>query len=266
MKTLRYLLLCLAVLSLHSCDNMTEEIYLNENGSGEYKVYADMIPSIRMMATQMSGLLGDSTGQEQMEQVDDAAINEYIWKDFPEGEIDSVFDYRETLDSSVLADPKNKELLERMKGFMQGGREKGYLNMGIKMNFRDMADLQALTKQIEDNQKKEAGGGGEEEDMLGMGGLGDMKTETKYAMKGGVFTRTTKIISKPKVKEDEMGMFEMMFGTGKITTVIYLPENVKEVKGEYLKSKEGKKVVFEYPMMDYMLGKVTNTFEIVTDK
>ncbi len=263
MNTLRYLLLCLAVLSLHSCDNMTEEIHLNENGSGEYKVYADMIPGIRMMATQISGLLGDSTGQEQMEQVDDAAINEYIWKDFPEGEIDSVFDYRDALDSADVADPKNKELLDRMKGFMQGGREKGYLNMGAKMNFRDMADLQALTRQIEDNQKKEAGGG--ENDMLGMGGLGDMKTETKYAMKGGVFTRATKIISKPKIKEDEMGMFEMMFGTGKITTIVYLPKKLKAVKGEYLVLKEENKVVFEYPMMDYMLGKVTNNFEIVME-
>lgn len=29
--------------------------------------------------------------------------------------------------------------------------------------------------------------------------------------------------------------------------------------------KEDKKVVFEYPMMDYMLGKVTNNFEIVME-
>lgn len=263
MKTLRYLLLSIAVLSLHSCDNMTEEIHLNENGSGEYKIYADMIPSMRMMASQFAGMLGDTAQTEEINETDDAALGEFIWKDFPAGDIDSVFDYKEMIDSADAADPANKELLERMKGFMEGGREKGYLNMGAKIAFRDMADLQYITKKIEDNQKKDAGG--DEAEMLGMGGLDDLKTETKYAMKGGVFSRATKFISKPKINGDEMGMYQMMFGMGKVKTVIYLPEKVKEVKGEHLALKEEKKVVFEYSMLDYMLGKVTNDFEIVME-
>lgn len=264
MKPLRCLLLFAAILSLHSCDNMTEEIHLNEDGSGEYRIYADMIPGIRMMATQMSDLLSDSTDASQTEQMNEAAIEESIWKDFPEGEIDSVFDYREMLDSAELADPKNEEWLDRMKGFMQGGREKGYLNTGVKIDFKNMDDLQAITKKIEDNQKKD-GGGNEATEMMGMGKMSDLKTETKYALKSGVFTRTTKVLRKLEVKEEEMGMYQMMFGMGKVKTVIHLPKKVKAVKGEHIALKEDNKVVFEYPMLDYILGKITNDFEIVME-
>ncbi|HWA34756.1 MAG TPA: hypothetical protein VG737_11525, partial [Cyclobacteriaceae bacterium] len=111
--------------------------------------------------------------------------------------------------------------------------------------------------------------GKEKEQVPGMAALDDLKTETKYSLANSVFTRTTKYLSKPKVKEEDMPMFQMMFGTGKITTIVHLPKNkkVKEAKlgGGTLVSKDNGKVVVEYPMMDYLLGKTTNDLTIVME-
>jgi len=257
MKTLRILLLAVAVLSLHSCDNITEEIHLNEDGSGECKFYSDMIPSIRLMATQFSGILGDST---EVDTVQNEDIEAYIWKDFPEGNIDSSFSYLELADSAENATltPEKRKLMERIVGFMEGGKEKGYMNMGAKFSFRDLQDLQTLSEALQDNQKNET-------EMPGGDALNELQTDTRYSLKEGVFARKTKFISKPKVNGEELEAYQMMFG-GKMKTIVHLPKKVVSAKGENISLKEDRKVTLEYSMLDYILGKTSGDFEIVMEK
>src|SRR5687768_3951249 len=100
MKHIRYLLLSLASFTLYSCDNITEEIYINDDGSGEYVFYTDMIPGITKMTTEMAVLFADSLSGDSLE----ASLNDNIWKDFPDV-LDSIIDYANIIPDSVLSDP-----------------------------------------------------------------------------------------------------------------------------------------------------------------
>ncbi len=252
MKTLRYLLFCFALAGFCSCENMTEEIHLKENGSGEYKIYSDMIPTMRKMASTFSNLLGDST--EYNDETNDA-IEAHIWKDFPEGIIDSTFAIEP--DEEQKLNKMQKEMLKRMNGFMYGGKEQGYLNTGMKFSFTNMEDLQTMIKNMEDSQKNQNKKGNQ-----GMKGLDDLQSKTTFTLKNNLFTRHTVFTKKPKMDEDEMVGIRMMLGEAKMKTVVHLPRNVKSAKGEHIVSKEGKKVVLEYPMLDYFLGNISSDFEI----
>jgi hypothetical protein len=62
-----------------------------------------------------------------------------------------------------------------------------------------------------------------------------------------------------------MSTLRKMVGDAKMKTVLHLPRKVKEVKGANLVSKEDKKVVFEYSMLEYFEGKVNTDFEIIME-
>jgi hypothetical protein len=57
-----------------------------------------------------------------------------------------------------------------------------------------------------------------------------------------------------------------MFGDAKMRTIVYLPKNLKSVKGNGITLKNDKKVIFEYNLLDVSAGKVNTDFEIKLGK
>lgn len=255
MKSLRYLLLFLATTSLYSCDNITEEIYINPDGSGEYVFYTDMIPGITKMTTEMAILFQDSLSSDSL----DLSLEESIWKDFPDV-IDSIIDYANIIPDSVLSDPENKEIIEKMKFFMEGGRSKGYVNMGFRFGFKDFAELEDVLKKVEDNQHGGGAGGGM------MPELDEMRTAIEYELKENVLKRKTIFLSKPDFQQTDVEMLKLFMADAKMKTIVHTPKKVKTASGTNAKKLTDTSVMFEYDMLEYILGKTSSDFEIVMEK
>lgn len=255
MKRLRYLFFILAASSLNSCDNLTEEIHINADGSGEYVFYTDMIPGIRKMTSEMFMLFEDSMTDESIVE----SLEDSIWKDFPDA-FDSIIDYSEILPDSVLSDPENQEVIKKMKFFMEGGRSKGYVNMGFRFGFKDLSELEDVLKKVEDNQHSSGAGGGM------MPELDEMRTDIKYELKENVLKRKTVLLSKPDFQQTDIEMLELFMADAKMKTIVHTPEKVKTVTGSNAQKLSDTSVMFEYNMLDYIMGKASSDFEIVMEK
>jgi len=240
-----------------SCQNLTEEITIELDGSGKYQLYSDMIPSMMtVMVTMdsiMSGLTPDSTGKIVRKST--AEIEERIWEDFPES-IDSTIDIMTDLPDSIKNNPEQMAMLEKTRVYMTGGKSKGYMYMGMEYNYDDLEELKIFNGFM--NQMLKEGNGSSPLDRLEEP---EMTSDYMYNEKG--FQRVFEVQKKVTFSEQDKGMLDMFVGQGTLTTVVYLPKEAKDVKGDYLKSIDGKKVTFEYPMRKYMQGDIDCSFEIV---
>ncbi len=255
MRHFRYFLFILSSFTISSCDNLTEEIHINADGSGEYVFYTDMIPGIRKMTSEMYMLFEDTLSDDAIAE----SLEDSVWKDFPEV-FDSIIDYSEILPDSVLSIPENKEMIQKMKFFIEGGRSKGYVNMGFRFGFKDLSELQEVLKKVEDNQHSSGAGGGM------MPELDEMRTDVKYEMKENVLKRKTVFLSKPDFQQTDLEMLKLFMADAKMKTMVYMPQKVKTLTGSNAQKLSDTIAVFEYSMLDYIMGKTSSDFEIVMEK
>lgn len=181
-----------------------------------------------------------------------ALFREKVWEDFP-AEIDSIMPNDE-ISEKFKDDPKKLNLAKKIEGFMYGGKSKGYVNTGMRVKFNSMKELNELLVLMQDNTADEEASG-----PLG-GPSPEMDNEYSYSKR--TLRRKTTIETGEEMTEEDMDGMKMMMGEGKVRTIVYLPKNVKSVKGEGIVEKTDKRVVFEYSMMDFMTGKVNPNFEI----
>jgi hypothetical protein len=74
------------------------------------------------------------------------------------------------------------------------------------------------------------------------------------------------VIQKPEVVEDDLNMIKMFMTNGKYKTIIHLPKTVKSITGKNQISPNDSTVIFEYDLLDFMLGNVNTSYEISMDK
>lgn len=254
MKFLKFLIIALSFTFLYSCDNATEEIYLNADGSGEYKMYSDMVPTMVQMMGMFAAM--DTTFQGSTEELN-ASIAEKIWEDFP-SEVDSIMPPKESDRGKYQDDPRKLELFDKMEGFMYGSKKRGYMNTGMRFKFKNMKELNEYMVMVNDQSADS--------------GTGDLKVDMNYAYKRKCLKRVCNYSKiEPETEEEKAeaemkngvmdGMMEM-FANSKATTIVHLPKNVKSVEGPGIKEKTDKVVIFEYSMLDILSGEADTNFEI----
>lgn len=248
----------LIALFLQSCDNMTEEIYLNEDGSGEYMLYSDMIPSMEKMAIEMARMFQDMDSTGEIKNMTDKELaemmSEQIWAEMPE-EIDSILDITQELPDSVKNNPQKMAIIEKTTMFMKGGKAKGFLNTGVKYPFQNLEELETFSSMLQEQQK-----GDNQLSQMGVD-AGEMKVN--YSFANNVFSRTSTYTKTPEnnMDEEQKELLQKMLG-GNVKTIIHLPKKVKKVAGDNVKDKEAKTVTFEYNLLESTLGKVNTDFSI----
>ena len=258
---LKLLALFIIAIFLQSCDNMTEEIYLNEDGSGEYMMYSDMIPSMEKMAIEMARMFQDMDSTGEIKNMTDKELaemmSEEIWSDFPE-EIDSIIDITQELPDSVRDNPQKMAIIEKATMFMKGGKSKGYLNTGVKYPFQNLDDLDAFSEMMQQQNSN---------DQLPQMGVDVGKMKVDYSFANNTFSRTSTYTKPPQIDMDEEQeeLLKKMLG-GNVKTIIHLPKKIKKITGDNLKEKEAKTVIFEYNLFDSALGKVNSDFSIKMKK
>lgn len=248
------------VYSTSSCVNLSEEITLNEDGTGEYSMYSDMVATQVEMAVQM-GMMFAGEQEVDMDSMR-AVMLAKTWEDMPEN-VDSLHTAFEVPDS-LRGDPDLEAMLEKFEGFTKGSKEEGFINTGVRFAFSDMGDLNEMHHLMSNYQEKR-----EEEKGGGMGPKIDAGKQTlKFDFDGNTFKKTTDWETEPDIQGEELKMMENIMKEAKFTSIVHLPRKMKSVDKTHLKevSEDGKTLIFEYSMLDMIMGETDHDFEIVLEK
>lgn len=243
MKKIKFFVLLL----LCSCASVTEEIYLNNDGSGEYLVYTDVISSTRgMMMGMMSSLYPDASADSLRQIIDDQ-----IWADMPD-EVDSLIDFSTRVPDSIRNDPDKQRYLEKMEMFMKGSKGDGFLNSGMSYRFQTVKELEDFLVFMNENQSATSGG-------MGM----DLpNVRVKYSFDGKSFTRTTVMDETIEMSDSTMMMLTTLLEGAKTRSIIHLPRTVKEASKDQLVEQNGKDVIYEFDLLKVLNGEQSTDIKI----
>ena len=221
-----------------SYHNITEEIFLKEDGSGNYNVYTNKIPTMKQAIMERIRAEKEYSGEEAV--LGQMADTE-IWS-----ENSNTFNYSTNLlqDASeeVLEDPKKLALLKNITGFTSGSKSKNFINTGVMCKFNNLEELALLMDLVRSNP------------------LRDFKTlelpssSTQFDIKKNKFSKSQKTPATAAVQVPP--------NSGKFKTIVILPKSVKKVKGKNLVSKKGQMVTFEYDLADVLSGKADTDFKV----
>ncbi|MEQ9467636.1 MAG: hypothetical protein RLN88_09500 [Ekhidna sp.] len=235
------------IVLLTSCANITEEIYLNEDGSGEYLVYTDVISSTRAMMMGMMSSFYPDASEDSLRQIVDAQI----WKDFP-AEVDSIIDFSTRVPDSIKNDPAKKKYVEKMVMFMKGSREEAFLNSGMSFRFDNIEDLQGFQDFMNENQTATGGG-------MGM----DMPdVQVTYSFNGNMFSRTSTPFESVDMNDSTMMMLNTMLEGAKSRLILHLPKPAREVSQDQLMEQNGKDVIYEFDLIKVINGEQTTDVKV----
>ena len=243
MKKIRFIFLLL----LCSCVSITEEIYLNNDGSEEYLVYTDAISSSRTMMMGMMSSLYPNAPEDSLLQI----IEMQIWADMPD-EIDSLIDFSSRVPDSIKNNPDNQKYLDNMEMFMKGSKAEGYLNSGMSYKFEAIEELEDFMVFMNQNQSATSGG-------LGM----DLpNVNVKYSFDGKTFSRTTVMDDTMEMSDSTQMMLNTMLEDSKSRLILHLPKKVKKATKDQLVEKKGKDVIYEFELLKVINGEQTTDVKI----
>ena len=238
-----------------SCQSMTEEITIELDGSGKYNTYCDIIPMLTTIVAAMDSVFAfpDSTGN--VVRKSPAEIQESVWQDFSE-DMDSTMDFMSNLPDSIKDDANKMAILEKTKIYTKGGKSKGYVEVGMEYSFDHLDKLKKFNN-FKDNEIDKTN------KSLPLSKLEKPETKTDYVYTQKSFKRIFKVIKKGDYTTEDLAFMQATLNQGIARTVLRLPKEIEEVKGDYLKSVDGKTVIFEYPMLAFSKGDLDCSFEVV---
>ncbi len=237
MKNNIFLLFSFTAVVLTGCLDTTEEIVMNEDGSGTITITNDMSASISM-AKQFGG------GEEDMKQGDEP--------------VDTTISLAKEIE-------ENKDLSEQEKNWLKNGKLRLQMNMDeekmiISMNFpfskpSDIAGIKSLASKILSDKMGNPDAGG-----MGIPGLEDAPAPSSFddyfetSFTQNLIERKVNKEKYAAAQDDEYmkGMQEMAgMGAPMMTTyIINLPRVVKKAEGKSVKLSEDKKTVTVHVSVD----------------
>ncbi len=238
MKIKTLLLFIGLITSLTNC-MFTEEIYINNNGSGNYAFKIDM--------SEMMKSMGEMSPKDSLKEskVLDTIV---FFKDILEKNKDSI----------ATLDKEDKEIIEALKDLklhMQVDEEKGKMLMDFKMDFKNISELKNMEQKIAKAQA-----------------LSDKKKKDKslpsnsdvsYSFKDKIFSRkvTLKDLSEEQLNEIKEASSFLEGGLYKI--IYHFESEIKSVsfKGAQL-SDDRKTMTIEIPMDSIIKNQKLLDFEV----
>lgn len=220
---------------LPSYHNITEEIFINEDGSGRYNVYTNEVPMLKQAI-----MMRLQTEKSQSENLEKEAEKE-IWSNHPSN-FNEATNPLKRAKKEVLADKNKRKLLRNITNFTIGNKFKNTIDSGVMCKFDNLEELSQLMDLLRTNPLQS---------------LTDLQLEkviSKFQLSSNKFTKQT-ISSAKKSPATAMQ-------AGTFTTNLYLPKDVKKVKGNNLKHKKGRLVTFEYQLSEVLSGNVDTDFEV----
>lgn len=239
------------LLAIFTSCTFTENIYINDNGSGKFSVDLD--------GSSMMAMAGDQLG-EQMGA--DAKKN-----------IDSTFTFKQLIeekkDSISKLSPEAQKEIKKLENFVfnikMNGEQKQFL-MNIATDFKNVNELQDILQTMSTLQKLEGGASPSNP----FAGLGDNKSKLSYTYDGKKFSRKA-IIDKQKLTEkaadSTADMSKMIFASSNYIIKYHFPKKIKKVSNpNALFSEDRKTITIQYPFTDYMENPDKLNFDVEFEK
>ncbi|MCZ8198096.1 MAG: hypothetical protein O9267_10850 [Flavobacterium sp.] len=235
MKALKITLLFLVILSFASC-KVTEDIYINEDGSGKFLVNLDASDMMEMTPK-------DSLATDVGKQVDSTFTFQKFFED--------------NKDSIAKLSPREKERIEKLKRFsvnMKVNSAENVFKFSMFTDFKTVVDLQDGITSLNDLNRLNRGK--TELSILDMGSFDANKTIVRYSYVGKKFTRKAQILDFIKTKPVDTindSSFKMITEASVYILKYHFPRKVKKVSNSTAKFSEDRKTItIEFPLNEYI--------------
>ena len=235
MKKLRLITLIMALSMIVAC-NFTEELYVNDDGSGKLSISFD--------------------GSELMKQLPESSSDSV-----PEKPIDTLLVFKDLLeekrDSIALLPAEEQEKLRKLEPFsmrMAMDPEKKEMRFNMFSEFKNINEINDAFNAFQSAASvgPQPGGGAAKASPKKTPEPG---TEVDYTFKGNTFTRTTTIVDQELFQQsvDSLAGAEMFLSSSTYTFRYHFPRKVKNVNVEGATfSLDGKTMTYEVNFLDMM--------------
>jgi len=250
MKKLTFLYLSFFALLLASCQ-FSEDIYINEDGSGKMSFSFD--------GSQLMQMAGDKISETEEEAIDST----FSFKEIFDAKRDSI--------SKLSAEEQAKlKSLEPFNMHMVMNPETSEMKFDMYREFKKAGELRDMFKAMNNFSNMAGKGAAQANDpnnpfsSLGENG----STELNYAYDGKVFTRKAKILDKEAYKQmtDSIGEMSMMFGSSMYKLNYHFPKPIKSVSNEKaMFSEDRKTVTVEFGFMEYVTNPEALNLEVTLE-
>lgn len=247
-----YLGILIAFVTLFTSCQFTENIYINEDGSGKV--------SFNMDGSELMEMMGDEMGKED------------------EKAIDSTMSFKEMFDEkrdsiSKLSKEEQAKLksLEPFNMHMVMNAKEKQMKFDIFADFKNVDQLQDMftamntAGNMDKSKNSQASQAGNPLASLGSEGI----TSTNYSFKNNVFKRRVDILDKTKVDSlyQNLGQAKMMFSASNYTLSYHFPRKIKSVSLENaVISEDGKSFTAEINFMEYIQNPKVLDVEVELEK
>jgi hypothetical protein len=247
MKLYKYLIVVTTIVLLTSC-TFTENIYINEDGSGKFSVEMDGSSFMAMMPQ-------DSLKTEKA--------------------IDSSFSFKklfeEKKDSISKLPAAHQAQLRKLENFnvrtvMNPEKKEFLFSMSTDfVSTADLGDAMSIINEVQQASKSQV-----KNNALPDGGFGNNNSELKYSYDGKKFSRKATLLKKEIIETELDSMKQMMnmfYESSTYTLKYHFPKRVKKVSNTTaLYSEDRKTITIEFPFSDYMKDPEKLNFEVEFEK
>lgn len=250
MKLYKLLSFSFLIATLTSC-TFTENITINDNGSGKFSVDLD--------GSSMMAMAGDQLGEQMGADAKKDMDSTFTFKQL----------FEEKKDSIAKLSPEMQKELKKIENFVvhtKMSSEKKEFLMTLSTDFKNVNEMQDILQTISTLQKLEGGTG-----MNPLGSnFGDNKSKLNYTYDGKKFTRKA-IIDKQKLtekaKDSTADMSKMIFASSNYVVKYHFPKKIKKVSNpNALFSEDRKTITIQYPFTDYMENPDKLNFDVEFEK
>ena len=250
MKLYKLLSFSFLLATLTSC-TFTENMYVNENGTGKFSVDMDGSALMEMAGDQLGNQMGTDAKKS----------------------IDSTFTFKELIaekkDSIAKLSPEAQAQIKKMEDFVinlkMNAEQKQFL-LNISTDFKNVNELQDMLQSMSTLQKMETGAN----PSTPLSGLGDNNSKLSYTYDGKKFTRKAIINTQKtseKVNDSAADMSNMIFASSNYILKYHFPKPVKKVSNpNALFSEDRKTITIQYPFTDYMENPDKLNFDVEFEK
>ncbi|MBC3757863.1 hypothetical protein H7U19_05565 [Hyunsoonleella sp. SJ7] len=251
MKKIILFLIAGLTIVVTSCQ-FSEHIYFNEDGSGRMEFVFDASEIMQMAGEDKN----DNAGEKDMDST-------FTFKEIFEEKKDSIA-------TLPIEEQERLKSLENFKVHMLVNEAEKVMNVDISTEFKNADELQEMftaLNALENLKGKDSTKVNEPANpFTSMANGGN--TDVSYSFNNGVFKRNVKVIDKEVQQQmkDSLGEAAMMFANSKYKVNYHFPRRVKSVSNDKaLFSADGKTVIVEYGLIDYMTNPEVMNLEIVLE-
>lgn len=250
MKSIKILLIALFSISMASC-TFTENIYVNDDGTGKF--------SFDMDASALMAMMPDDSIKTQKA-------------------VDSTFTFKELFkdkqDSIAKLSKEEQAKIKVLENFTVRTKmdpiQKQFM-FSLGSSFKNISEMQDAMSVMEKVQNSKKGSNDDNPFMTAAGGsFGNNNSELKYFYDGKKFSRKANLLNKDilKVENDSTEeSMKMIYESSTYVMKYHFPKRVKKVSNESaLYSEDRKTVTIEFPFSDYMSDPQKLNIEVEFEK